>query len=216
MQFRINLQVFLFTLVFILTHQIKMYSCIMIFAFIHELGHLVAGMILKLKPKKLELNPFGVSILFEDYGYKKLIDIKKIIIASAGPITNIIISVVTYYLNISMDFKVLIIYSNVLLAFFNLLFIYPLDGGRILKCILRMITNKEKADDLTNKTSNILMIIATIFSSILILYYQNISVLFIITYLWIIVIKENRRYNFKKRMYKILQNDYKTPKCIDI
>ena len=215
MHIKINLQIFLFTILFILTHQIKIYTCIMVFALIHELGHLITGIILKLKPKKIELMPFGVSILFENYGYKKLLNIKKIVIACAGPITNILIAIITYYLKINDDIKELIIYSNILIAVFNLLLIYPLDGGRILKGILKTVLSKEKADDLVNKISNILIIVMTAISSFLILYYKNISILFIIMYLWIIVLKENKRYNLKKWLYKILQNDYNTSKCID-
>lgn len=58
MQIKINLQIFLFLIVFGLTHQIEIYACIMIFAFVHELGHLIAGVFLKLKPKTLSFMPF--------------------------------------------------------------------------------------------------------------------------------------------------------------
>lgn len=216
MRIKINLQIFLFSIIFLFMHQIKIYACIMVFAFFHELGHLLAGIVLKLKPKKIELMPFGFSIIFEDYGYRKLIEVKRISIALAGPITNIIIAIIAYYLKINYEIKMIIIHSNILIFIFNMFPMYPLDGGRILKGILKMCLNNEKADDLTYKISNILMILLTTFSSILILYHKNISILFIITYLWIIVVRENKRYNLKKRMYKILQNDYKTAKCIDI
>ena len=47
---------------------------IMIFAIIHELGHLLAGILLGMKPKKIEIMPFGVSISFNvntlDYNKK--------------------------------------------------------------------------------------------------------------------------------------------------
>ena len=91
MQIKINLQIFLFIIIFIITHQIEIYAWIMLFAFIHELGHIFAGLVLKLKPKTLELMPFGVSITFEVYEYKKLVEIKKILIALAGPLTNLLI-----------------------------------------------------------------------------------------------------------------------------
>ena len=46
----------------------------MIFALIHELGHLTAGALMKMRPEKLELMPFGVSISFkikvEEYNKK--------------------------------------------------------------------------------------------------------------------------------------------------
>lgn len=58
MQIKINLQIFLFLIIFALTHQIQIYACIMLFAFIHELGHLTTGILLKLKPKTLSFMPF--------------------------------------------------------------------------------------------------------------------------------------------------------------
>ena len=51
-------------------------------------GHIFAGLLLKLKPKKLSIMPFGLAVTFESYEYKKLIETKKIIIAFAGPLTN--------------------------------------------------------------------------------------------------------------------------------
>ena len=60
MQIKVNLQIFLFIIIFALTHQIKIYAWVMLFAFIHELGHMIAGLLLKLKPKSLSLMPFGL------------------------------------------------------------------------------------------------------------------------------------------------------------
>ena len=46
------------------------------FAFIHELGHLFAGLLLGMKPEKLEVTPYGISVAFKlfpsDYNKKIL------------------------------------------------------------------------------------------------------------------------------------------------
>lgn len=209
MQIKINLQIFLFIVLFILTHQIEMYTCIMLFAFIHELGHLVSGIILKLKPKALSIMPFGISITFETYGYKKLIEIKKIIIAISGPITNMFIATIVAYLNIDSNLKEIIMYSNILIAIFNLIPLYPLDGGRILKGIIKLKKTAIKAEDIVNKISNYVIIGLTAMSSIAILYLKNFAIIFILAYLWIIVIKENSRYNLKKNLYYAIQKNSK-------
>lgn len=205
MQITINLQIFLFIILFLLTKQIELYVLIMFFALIHECGHIFAGLILKLKPKKLDIMPFGLAVTFESYGYKKLVEAKKILIALAGPLTNILICVIALFINIDPNVKQTIIYSNILVAFFNLIPIYPLDGGRILKGLIKLkYKNNIIADTIVNRISNILAIFFTAISSILILYFKNIAILLVIIYLWIIVIRENKRFNIKKKVSNII------------
>lgn len=213
MQIKVNLQIFLFIVIFALTHQIEIYAWLMLFAFIHELGHMIAGIILKLKPKALNLMPFGISITFETYGYKKLIEIKKMMLALTGPLTNFLIAIITILLHINTNLKEMIIYSNLLIAFFNLIPLYPLDGGRILKGIIRLKKSEIKADEIINRISNIIIICLTAISSIAILYLKNLAIVFILIYLWAMVIKENKKYRIKKMMYSAVR---KTDKSIDI
>ena len=168
-------------------------------------GHIFAGLLLKLKPKKLNIMPFGLAVTFESYGYRKLVETKKILIAFAGPLTNILISIITLFIHIDENLKRTIIYSNILVAFFNLIPIYPLDGGRILKGFIKLkYKNNMVADLVVNKISNILAIALTAISSILILYLKNISIFLFIVYLWIIVIKENKRFDLKKKVNDII------------
>lgn len=168
-------------------------------------GHIFAGLLLKLKPKKLNIMPFGLAVTFESYGYRKLMETKKILIAFAGPLTNILISIITLFIHIDENLKRTIIYSNILVAFFNLIPIYPLDGGRILKGFIKLkYKNNMVADLVVNKISNILAIALTAISSILILYLKNISIFLVIVYLWIIVIKENKRFDLKKKVNDII------------
>ena len=211
-QIKINLQIFLFLVLFILTHQIEIYTLIMLFAFIHELGHMIAGIMLKLKPKSLSIMPFGISITFEAYGYKKLVELKKILIFIAGPATNVLIAIVVAFLNIDVNLKQTIIYSNMLIAIFNLIPLYPLDGGRILKGFIRIKKSELQADKIINKISNCIIIIFTAISSIAILYFKNFAILFILIYLWLIILRENKKYNIKEKVYKAVQ---KSDKCID-
>ena len=75
LQIKINLQIFIFILIFILTKQIEIYMYLMLFAFIHELGHLLVGVLLGLKPKSLKIMPFGISIIFNTYEEEKQLQI---------------------------------------------------------------------------------------------------------------------------------------------
>lgn len=65
MRFRIDLKIFIFLIIFYFTKQIELYVYIMFFAFIHELGHLMAGLLMGMRPEKLELMPFGVTVSFK-------------------------------------------------------------------------------------------------------------------------------------------------------
>lgn len=203
MRIRINLQIFIFAIIFYLTKQIRIYTILMIFAFIHELGHLLAGILMGLKAKGIDIMPFGVSINFEDYSNKYIA--KRIIIAMAGPLVNIIIVILGIYNNWEEE----IIYSNILIGLFNLIPLYPLDGGRILKYIIQLATNAKEAEMITYKLSNILIIILTLVSSIGILLIQNIGIVLILAYLWVLIIQENKKYKLKMRIFKMISNDEK-------
>lgn len=81
MQIKIELKIFLFILLFFLTKQIETYGLLMAFALLHELGHLVCGVCLKLKPKTLKIMPLGISLTFEDNSLQT--NQKKMLIAIA-------------------------------------------------------------------------------------------------------------------------------------
>ena len=206
MRFRIDLKIFVFLIIFYFTKQIEIYAMIMFFALIHELGHLLAGLLLGMKPEKIELMPFGVSISFkikvEEYNKKikkgNLLEIKKILVAIAGPLTNFIIILITNSLKIDIFKGLIIIYTNFLIMIFNLLPIYPLDGGRLLKGILHINFGIRKSELYTNIISKVMVAIITAISSIMILRVHNIAILLIDMYLWYLVIKEDTI--FKKRM----------------
>ena len=208
MRFRIDLKIFIFLILFYFTNQIELYAYIMIFALIHELGHLTAGALMKMRPEKLELMPFGVSISFkikvEEYNKKikngNMLELKKIIVAVAGPITNLIVILIIAQLNI--DKSLIMIYTNLLIMIFNLLPIYPLDGGRIIKWILHISFGKMKSEEYINNISKIITLTIIAASSVLILYVHNISIFLIDMYLLYLVIKEDIRYKKRKYIYE--------------
>ena len=206
MRLRIDLKILFFLILFYFTKQIKIYLIIMFFSFIHELGHLIIGLILKLKLEKLEILPYGVTVLFKiniqdlnkKNGKGNILELKKIVIALAGPIVSLIIALI--YLNYDPIYlnKTDIIYSNILIAIFNLLPIYPLDGGRIINGILHIKYGNIKAQILTDKISYIMMIILTIISSIAVYYFKNIAIFLICIILWMIVLQvgiQNKKNN---------------------
>lgn len=202
---KIDLKIFIFFVLFYITKQIELYATIMVLCVIHELGHVVMGLIMGLKIEKIEIMPLGLSVSFklnvDDYNRKirkgNILQLKKIAIAVAGPLTNLIMLIIV--LNTNIDLKIvsneILAYANILIMLFNLLPIYPLDGGRILKELIHIFEGSIKSKIYISKISKAIIILLTMIASIGIVYVKNIAIFFIIIYLWIIVIKENRAHN---------------------
>ena len=207
MKIRIDLKILFFLFLFFLTKQLKIYLIIMGFAFLHELAHLITAKILGFKIVEFRMMPFGFSICmvpnFKDFNRRmiktNIIEAKKIIVAFAGPILNLIFAILFEKYN-----EPILCYSNLTVAIFNLIPIYPLDGGRILKSFFRILFDKEKANKYTNYISNFFAILMTMYIAVGILYIKNIYLILILGYVWILVIRENRRYEISKRIAKII------------
>ena len=208
MHIKIDFKIFIFVLVFCLTNQIYMYVLLMLFAILHEIGHLLAGIILKLKPKKIEINPLGLSITFEGMGekFKNKIEQKKILIALAGPFVNLLIILFSAFAPLGEE-KILIIYANLILLLVNLLPIYPLDGGRVLKSLLHLKLDYWTSCKIMNAVSNTITIILTIIASITVFYFKNLAIFFMVFYLWILMIQENRKYKLIEKTHNLIEKN---------
>lgn len=197
MRIRIDLKIIIILALFMLTHQIKIYLTIMFFCIIHELGHIIMGIIMKMRVDKVELMPFGLSVSFKkDFNYinseKDVLEIKKICVAVAGPLVSFLLIVLYTYINPLYISQLDAIYSNILILLFNLIPLYPLDGGRIIKEILNIKFGERKSELLISRISNITMICITIISSISVYYFKNIAIFLVCIFLWIITLQENK------------------------
>lgn len=213
MSIKIDLKIFVFIILYYFTKQIELYSIIMIFAMLHELGHLLCGILVGMKPSSIKVMPFGFSISFrpdiEEYNYKilngNIIALKKIVIALAGPLVNLIFIILFYNSNLNIIDKQMIIFSNLVILIFNILPIYPLDGGRILKGILHIIFGIKNAKIYTNDISIVVTIFLTFVSSIAIYYFKNMAILFIILFMWFLILKENRKFKMNMQLYDSIE-----------
>lgn len=200
-QISINIEIFLFVLIFIITKQIDIYVLFILFTLIHEISHSLMGALLGLKLRRFEVMPFGFKITFEECKTYKKMPVKRFLITIVGPLTNLGIMMAAIVLKLNTN----IVYTNLIIGIFNLIPIYPLDGGRILKTILNIKLVPREANYIINKISYITIIVLTVITSILILYIKNIAILFVLAYLWYIVIRENKRYNLLSRVYDIIK-----------
>ena len=213
MKFKIDLKIFLIAILFFMTSQIKVYAIMMICAIIHELGHLLLGILLGMKPEKLEIIPVGIRVTFKinikDINSKikqtNKLEIKKIFVAIAGPVVNLILIYIAAISKTNIISKINFIYANLLLVIINLVPIYPLDGGRILKGIISIFKGKKKAEQTINKISIIIGIIISALGIWTLINNKNIAILFFLLYIWIIIIQENKKLKNKRLMYEILE-----------
>ncbi len=102
-------------------------------AVIHEFSHVSCLIYFEQPPKKVELNALGMKIVREQE--TKLSLGQEAIVALAGPITNILIALLTAMMpEIAWANRATTI--NLSLAIFNLLPIFELDGGRAIYYLL--------------------------------------------------------------------------------
>ena len=188
MRIRIDLKLLIFLILLYFTNQIRIYLIIMLFCILHEFGHIIFGLILKMKPEKIEIMPLGLSVSF----YKSLKDnsLEEIFVALAGPIMSLALVILSYKIDFNFISKQEAVYSNILILIFNLLPIYPLDGGRIIRGILHITLGSIKADALINKISKATIILLTVISSIAVYYYKNLAIFLVCIFLWYLTLKE--------------------------
>lgn len=211
MKIRLDLKIFIFLALFYFTNQMKIYLIIMFFCLIHELGHILVGIVLKMKINQLEIMPCGLTVSFknniDDFNIKikkgNLSDFKLLLVSMAGPLVSLILIILYTYFDPAYISKQDAIYSNILILLFNLLPIYPLDGGRIINSILNIFYSNEQTKILNNIISNTAMIFFTVFSSILVFYLKNIAIFIICIFLWIITLQENRIFKSNMRIYEL-------------
>ncbi len=100
-----------------------------------------------------------------------------------------------------------IAYINLCLLLVNLLPIFPLDGGRILKTILLYSTTYKEAMRKIEIISKDTLIVLTFISSILVLYFKNIAFFLIVIYLWYLILKENKKNKLIQKAFKAIENN---------
>ncbi len=205
MKIEINLKIIFAILIFLLINNLSTYIIFLIFVLIHEFSHLIVGLILGGKPKRMILSVFGVSLEF--YSYVKAKSLYKIIFYLIGPFVNIIIACFIYF-NYSRDNimieKIMII--NFAIGTFNLIPILPLDGGKIIKEVLKLIFNSKNANRLSIYISKTILILITGIYGVLIIKIQNLSILFLIIYLWYLYKIEEKKYYIYMKTYKSIGN----------
>lgn len=118
---------------FLLWLNIQIGSFFLLGTMVHELGHLLTMVILRIPVYGVSLTIAGAQIRSGPMS-----NTKEALCALAGPFSNIVLGALVLH-----TIPQLAIVSFCLAAV-NLLPLYPLDGGRILLCVLRTYLSEEK------------------------------------------------------------------------
>lgn len=203
MKIEIDLKIILLILLFTFTSQIEIYGIFILFIFLHELAHIAVGFCFGLRVSSINMSLFGFST--ELYTYKSRKSYIKIITYLAGPIFNLVCALIFYYSKIQSDMITNIVYTNFLLCFFNLLPILPLDGGRILKEILKKYIGNKNASIVMNMVTKVFLIAISAVYAVAILKLKNFAILFLIIYMWYLYSLEAKKLATLKRVYDIIE-----------
>jgi Zn-dependent protease/CBS domain-containing protein len=145
-----NTQQILFSVLFILA----IFICVVI----HELSHSLTARRYGISTKSITLLPIGGLADLQKMPEKPR---EEFAVSVAGPLSNIVIGLVimlvllvtdnlnlssTYFQSITgKNFFIVLMFANLMLAVFNLLPAFPMDGGRIFRSLMAMYFSREKA-----------------------------------------------------------------------
>jgi stage IV sporulation protein FB len=128
----INIFIFIVPVILFAAGYLEEYAAAFLSICLHETGHIIAARIYGCRPDTVKLLPVGLSVSINDRGCngKGLL-----VIYSAGPCINLLILAAAYAASVSQGaggFWGMVASINAAFALFNLIPVYPLDGGRIL------------------------------------------------------------------------------------
>ncbi|MEK4147162.1 M50 family metallopeptidase [Robertmurraya sp. FSL W8-0741] len=140
-------------------------SLLLLIIFIHELGHAAAASFFSWRVKKISILPFGGVAEMDEHGNRPLKE--EVIVTLAGPIQHLWLIAAALLLNKAGVMSEFIfthfIQFNLMILMFNLLPIWPLDGGKFIFLWLSLRESFPKAFKLTLIISIIVVFVFTCF-----------------------------------------------------
>jgi len=101
---------------------------------LHECFHMIAAVFIGLKISSVSLHPFGVNLRLKNTLVYSIAD--EMILYLSGPLCNLLLSLAVSLFFAENRFSNYAFAVNIMLFFVNMLPVYPLDGGCILKRVL--------------------------------------------------------------------------------
>ncbi len=204
---------FVLCVVFILCGMFESFAILFSIIMVHEFGHYIVASLFGWEVEKVSLYLYGGLTVFKTALNKPLY--QEFLVLIAGPIMQLLFYFIILKCNI--DTKSFVIFESIhwSLLFFNLLPIYPLDGGKFVNIVLSMFLSYQKALRVTLYFSFLIVVIFLIF---MFCNYISLNILFIIGLLCFKIISEWRRVRFylNKFMLERYLYDYRFNKYIKI
>ena len=162
--------------------------CIFLTVFMHELGHALTAKKFGIKTKDITLLPIGGVAQLERLPEKPS---EELMVAFAGPMVNIVLALITsLFISLpntseemiaqldngvnSGNFFLNFYLVNIILAFFNLIPAFPMDGGRVLRALLSYKLERHQATKIAARIGQALAI-----GFVLLGFYSNPFLIFI-------------------------------------
>ena len=176
---------------------------------LHEFSHMIVAKKLNYYCSKIVLYPSG-ALLFGDTDEFTFKD--EILISLAGPAANILVCILFVFLwwicpeiyNFSGEFVV----ANVSIAFFNLLPIYPLDGGRIVLAMLSLTLPRKQASHVAKNITIIVSVVMFIWFVVSLFFVPNFQIGLTSIIIFISVLSEQKDAAYKR----LIKSDLKKRK----
>lgn len=172
---------FVFGLFYAITGEIFVFLVYTFSAILHEIGHSISASNRGYRLTKLSLMPYGATITgdFADSCY-----IDEFFIALSGPITSLFIAIIFvaswWFFPDLYPYTEIAFTANLSLCIINLIPVMPLDGGRLLSVLLKMVFKKRVGDivlKVLGATLSLTMV-AIFFASVIFNGTLNLSLLF--------------------------------------
>lgn len=150
-------------------------------ALLHECGHIFYAVSIGYSCKKISLMPYGASAIcnVEGISYKD-----EIFLALAGPAVNAMLCVgcagLWWFFPETYTYTDVVMQANVAMLVINSLPAYPLDGSRVLSCVLHTVVSQRV-------TNIVVRVMAAIFAvvgvALYFLWVKNVSILILSAFL---------------------------------
>lgn len=160
------LTVVLFVFCFI-TRKAQTLAITYIIMTVHECAHLLAALLIGLKPERMVFYPFGVNLKLKNRLLPSMAD--EFILYIAGPMANIVMALSAKIFLKDFSWQEDFYIKNILLFAINMLPILPLDGGIILKRAMSYVWGEKTTVRFMRVISSAMIISAGVF-----LWYENI------------------------------------------